>query len=103
MKNIQRLLAAAIVLSMVVFLMGFDTREEARITTLEVRVAALETNQTVNAAALKIWTLKELEALELREMDKRYELSTNLQALIFQTARIVLDASKSPGRPALEK
>ena len=93
MKTLLCLLAGAALLCVVLLLTGFDTRDEARIAVLEFRVATLESNQVINTVEMKRWTLNRLETLELSEVDRRYALQTNLQALIFSTAEITIKAS----------
>jgi len=39
---------------------------------------------------VKLWTLDKLEDMELREVSNRFELQTNLQALIFKVGEIAV-------------
>ena len=41
---------------------------------------------------LKIWVLNQLQTVEMEQAEKRFELTTNLQALIFSTARIAIES-----------
>jgi hypothetical protein len=78
MKKFLGLLTIIALLCACVLLTGFDFRDEARIAALESRVKTLEANQATNTVAIKIWTLNHLEALEIREAERRFELHTNI-------------------------
>lgn len=91
------------------FLCGCNSGEDAKISALQVKLDQLQTkisaftnqptvtNQISQAqiAELKLWTLDHLEELQIEEATNRYVLETNLEALIFETARISV-MSKQP-------